>query len=49
MRVISCIREGSEEEWNFAFQCYNLINMASKKVTLLSAMGFTRQGWILAK
>jgi len=50
-RTIACtaIREGGEEEWDFAFKRYNETNVATEKAALLSAMSCSQQAWILGR
>ncbi|KAG7172390.1 Aminopeptidase N-like 5, partial [Homarus americanus] len=43
------IAEGSEKEWNFAWSQYLKSNVGSEKNGLLSAMGCTKQVWILSR
>lgn len=47
--VCTAIREGGEEEWDFAFSRYTKSNVASEKAILLSSMTCSRQPWILSK
>jgi len=50
-QIIACtaIREGGEEEWDFAFSRYNETNVAAEKASLLSAMSCSNQAWILGR
>ncbi|XP_042889263.1 aminopeptidase N-like [Penaeus japonicus] len=43
------VAEGGEEEWNFAWQQYLGSNVATEKSKLLSAMGCTKEVWILSR
>ncbi|KAK7027939.1 hypothetical protein SK128_026274 [Halocaridina rubra] len=43
------IAEGGEEEWNFAWSQYLKSNVGAEKVKLLSALGCTKQIWILSR
>ena len=50
-QIIACtaIREGGEEEWDFAFSRYNETNVAAEKASLLSAMSCSNQAWIIGR
>jgi len=43
------IAQGGEKEWNFAWNQYLNSNVATEKSMLLSAMGCTKELWILAR
>ncbi|XP_063596358.1 aminopeptidase N-like isoform X1 [Penaeus indicus] len=43
------VAEGGEEEWNFAWEQYINSNVATEKAKLLSAMGCTKEVWILSR
>uniref|UniRef100_A0A6M2DWG5 Aminopeptidase n=1 Tax=Xenopsylla cheopis TaxID=163159 RepID=A0A6M2DWG5_XENCH len=43
------IKQGNVEEWDFAFKMFKSSNVPSEKMTLLSAMGCSRDPWILAR
>ena len=43
------IREGTEKEWNFAFDQYLKETDANQKNTLQSAMSCTRISWLISK
>jgi aminopeptidase N len=43
------IREGTEKEWNFAFDQYIKELDANQKNTLQSAMSCTRISWLISK
>lgn len=43
------VAEGGEEEWNFAWEQYINSNVATEKSKLLSAMGCTKEVWILSR
>nr|XP_053651337.1 aminopeptidase N-like isoform X1 [Cherax quadricarinatus] len=43
------ISVGGEKEWNFAWNKYLKSNVGSEKIRLLSAMGCTKQVWILSR
>merc|ERR1711913_16218 len=43
----SAIARGGEREWDFAWQRYKNINVASEKSTLLSSLGCTKEVWLL--
>ncbi|XP_026478385.1 aminopeptidase N-like isoform X2 [Ctenocephalides felis] len=43
------IKQGNVEEWDFAFKKFKASNVPSEKMTLLSAMGCSRDPWILAR
>merc|ERR1712212_421769 len=45
----NAIAEGGEAEWNFAWQQYLKSNVASEKSTLLSALGCSKEVWILSR
>ncbi|XP_069173006.1 LOW QUALITY PROTEIN: uncharacterized protein [Procambarus clarkii] len=45
----TAIAAGGEEEWNFAWGQYLASNLGSDKATLLSALGCTKQIWILSR
>lgn len=49
--VIYCtvIREGNENEWNFLWERYKQSNVASEKQTILSALGCSREIWIIQR
>lgn len=48
--VVYCtvIRYGGWKEWNFLFDRYTKINVATEKQVLLQALGCSRDTWILA-
>nr|CAD7438190.1 unnamed protein product [Timema bartmani] len=43
----SALKYGGEEEWSFAWKRYKKANVAAEKMTLLSALGCTRETWLL--
>lgn len=43
------IRVGGQEEWEFAWQRYLNTNVGSEKDILLSALGCSRETWILSR
>ncbi|XP_047482307.1 aminopeptidase N-like isoform X1 [Penaeus chinensis] len=43
------VAEGGEDEWNFAWEQYINSNVATEKSKLLSAMGCTKEVWILSR
>ncbi|KAK3108903.1 hypothetical protein FSP39_018341 [Pinctada imbricata] len=43
------IAEGGEKEWDFAFQQFKASGVAAEKNTLMSAMGCSKQTWILSR
>ncbi|XP_042874237.1 aminopeptidase N-like [Penaeus japonicus] len=45
----SAISAGGEEEWEAAWHQYVSANVASEKAVLLSALGCTREVWLLAR
>uniref|UniRef100_A0A6A7FVN9 Aminopeptidase N n=1 Tax=Hirondellea gigas TaxID=1518452 RepID=A0A6A7FVN9_9CRUS len=45
----TAIAEGGEKEWNFGWQQYLDSNVATEKISLLRALGCTKQIWILSK
>ncbi|XP_069189951.1 aminopeptidase N [Procambarus clarkii] len=45
----TAIAAGGEEEWNFGWNQYLASNLGSEKSTLLSALGCTKQIWILSR
>ncbi|XP_015838559.2 aminopeptidase N isoform X1 [Tribolium castaneum] len=47
--VVFCtaIRNGGEKEWDFLWQQYKKSNLASEQSTILSALGCTRELWLL--
>jgi aminopeptidase N len=44
----TAIQNGGEAEWNFAYQKYKASEFAREKSALLSAMGCTREGYLLS-
>jgi aminopeptidase N len=50
LRLVACtaIQNGGEAEWNFAYQKYKASEFAREKSALLSAMGCTREGYLLS-
>ena len=49
MVYCTAIREGGEEEWEFAWGRYQAANVASEKSRLLSALGCTGEIWMLSR
>ncbi|XP_043289825.1 aminopeptidase N [Venturia canescens] len=49
--VVYCtaIRVGGQAEWDFAWERYQKTNVGSEKDLLLSALGCTRETWILSR
>ncbi|KAB0800418.1 hypothetical protein PPYR_06158 [Photinus pyralis] len=49
--VVYCvaIRAGGQEEWEFAWERYQRTNVGSEKETILSALGCSRDTWILSR
>jgi len=45
----TAIREGGQPEWDFAWSRYLQTNVGSEKSLLLSALGCSRETWILAR
>lgn len=45
----TAIREGGQLEWDFAWSRYLHTNVGSEKNLLLSALGCSRETWILAR
>ncbi|XP_037093237.1 aminopeptidase N-like [Pollicipes pollicipes] len=45
----TAIREGGEDEWEFAWGRYKAANVASEKSRLLSALGCSREIWVLSR
>ena len=45
----TAIAAGGEAEWLFAWEQYNKADVASEKITLLRAMGCTREVWLLSR
>lgn len=45
----AAIREGEEDDWNFALSEYLKTNIAAEKDTLLKALGCSKKKWILSK
>jgi len=43
----NAISDGSDEEWDFAWQRYKGSHVASEKSTILSALGCTKEVWLL--
>jgi len=43
----NAIADGSDEEWDFAWQRYKGSHVASEKSTILSALGCTKEVWLL--
>ena len=43
----NAISDGSNEEWDFAWQRYENSHVASEKSTILSALGCTKEVWLL--
>jgi aminopeptidase N len=43
----TAIKHGSQEEWDFAWERYLNTTMSSEKELLLSALGCSREHWIL--
>lgn len=43
----TAIQHGSEIEWDFAFERFIRTNVSSEKEILLSALGCSRETWIL--
>ena len=43
----NAISDGSEEEWDFAWQRYQNSHVATEKATILSALGCTKEVWLL--
>ncbi|XP_063230213.1 aminopeptidase N-like [Bacillus rossius redtenbacheri] len=49
--VVYCtaLREGGQDEWDFAWQRYRHTNVGSEKDILLGALGCSRETWILSR
>ncbi|XP_014255315.1 aminopeptidase N-like [Cimex lectularius] len=45
----NALREGGQIEWDFAWEMYLKTNVISEKVLLLSALGCTRETWLLSR
>ncbi|XP_052782181.1 putative aminopeptidase-2 isoform X1 [Mya arenaria] len=45
----TALREGGEEEWNFAFKLYMTATVQAEKSRLLTSLSCTREPWILNK
>ena len=43
----NAISAGSTEEWDFAWERYEKSQVASEKSTILSALGCTKEVWLL--
>ena len=43
----NAISDGSNEEWDFAWKRYENSHVASEKSTILSALGCTKEVWLL--
>lgn len=43
------IAEGGEDEWNFTWEQYLSSDLASEKATILSALGCSKEVWILSR
>ena len=43
----NAISAGGLEEWEFAWEQYKMSQVASEKSTILSALGCTREVWLL--
>lgn len=49
MVYCTAIKYGDQKEWDFAWERYQKTNVASEKEILLSAMGCSRETWILSR
>lgn len=49
--VVYCtaIRQGDQQEWDFAWDRFQKTSVSSEKEILLSALGCSRETWILAR
>ncbi|XP_071443290.1 aminopeptidase N-like [Hetaerina americana] len=45
----TAIKHGNEEEWDFIWERYKKSNVGSEKAELLSALGCSRQEWLLRR
>lgn len=41
------IRSGGEEEWNFLWEQYQNCDMESERTTILSALAYSKEIWLL--
>lgn len=49
--IVYCtaLRVGGQEEWEFAWQRYLNANVGTEKEILMSAMGCSKETWILSR
>lgn len=49
--VVYCtaIRVGGQEHWDFAYERYQRTNVGTEKAILMSALGCSREAWILSR